>query len=265
MNIIEAMEKRKSVRSYSKEAVEKTVIEHLRESLNKNGSSLVKGNVRYEVITGYSKEAKTGFLFGIGRINAPAMIVGIYEEEEDLIEIGFCLEREVLYLVNEGYGACFLGTYDENALKAYCKLSENEHIGIVLVFGKPNTDSKFMNSAFRSIAGSTKRKSYEEIMLNANDYNENDKIVDIVKHAIMAPSGNNVQPVRFKLYDSKAVFYLKERRYLVDLGIFLAHFYLYCAVVYDNIEMIKIKEKQESVDGMQPMIMISWQEREKCH
>ena len=45
---------------------------------------MAKGNVRFEVITGYSKEAKTGFLYGLGRINAPAMIVGIYEEEEDL-------------------------------------------------------------------------------------------------------------------------------------------------------------------------------------
>ena len=84
MNNLEAMEQRKSVRSYINEEVEQSVIRHLEDSLSESHSSMAKGNVRFEVITGYSKEAKTGFLYGLGRINAPAMIVGIYEEEEDL-------------------------------------------------------------------------------------------------------------------------------------------------------------------------------------
>ena len=265
MNNLEAMEQRKSVRSYSNEEVEQSIIRHLEDSLAKSRSSMAKGNVRFEVITGYSKEAKTGFLYGLGKINTPAMIVGIYEEEEDLVEIGFCLEKEVLFLVKEGYGTCFLGTYDEKVLRSYCKLTQKEHIGIVLVFGKPNNDSRFMNGAFRNLAGSTKRKSYQEILLNANEYGEEDTIVNIVKHAIMAPSGNNVQPVRVAVQDKSAVFYLKDRHYLVDLGIFLAHFYLCCLEIYDNVEITKITQKQESVNGMEPMVMISWQERKTCH
>lgn len=265
MNNLEAMEQRKSVRSYINEEVEQSVIRHLEDSLSESHSSMAKGNVRFEVITGYSKEAKTGFLYGLGRINAPAMIVGIYEEEEDLVEIGFCLEKEVLFLVKEGYGTCFLATYDEKVLRSYCKLTENEHIGIVLVFGKPNNDSRFMNGAFRSLAGSTKRKSYQEILFNAKDYDEEDAIVSVVKHAIMAPSGNNVQPVRVAIQDKSAVFYLTDRHNLIDLGIFLAHFYLCCIEIYDNVEITKITQKQESVDGLEPMVMISWQERKTCH
>ncbi|MBP9996875.1 MAG: hypothetical protein KBT19_06315 [Lachnospiraceae bacterium] len=263
MNILEAMEQRKSVRSYRKEEVEERIITQLRDSLSQSRSSMAKDNIRFEVITGYSKEAKTGFLYGIGKIHAPAMIVGIYEEEEDLVEIGFCLEKEVLYLVKEGYGTCFLGTYDENTLKSCCKLTEKEHIGIVLVFGKPNEESRFMNGAFRNLAGSTKRKSYQEILLNAKEYDEHDAIVNVVKHAIMAPSGNNVQPVRVSVQGNKAVFYLKDSHCLIDLGIFLAHFYLCCLDIYDNVEITKIK--QESVNGMEPMVMISWQERKTCH
>lgn len=265
MNILEAIEQRKSVRSYSKEDIDERVITHLKDSLSQNHSSMINGNIRFEVLTGCSKKAKTGFLYGIGKINAPAMIVGIYEEEEDLVEIGFCLEKEVLYLVNEGYGTCFLGTYDENVLQSYCKLSEKEHIGIVLIFGKPNEDSRFMNGAFRNLAGSTKRKSYQEILFNAKEYDEHDAIVNVVKHAIMAPSGNNVQPVRVMVQDNGAILYLKDRHYLVDLGIFLAHFYLCCLEIYDNVEFTKIKQKQESVNGMEPMVMISWQERKTCH
>lgn len=265
MNIVDAIEQRKSVRSYSKEEVEESVIAYLKASLAVSSSSVLKGSVRYEVVTGYSKEAKTGFLYGIGKINAPAMIVGIYEEEEDLVEIGYCLEKEVLYLVREGYGTCFLGTYDEKVLGAYCKLTEKEHIGIVLVFGRPNTNSRFMNGAFRNIAGSTKRKSYREILLNAEEYDEKETIVGVVKHAIMAPSANNIQPVRVAVQENEAVFYLKDRQYLIDLGIFLAHFYLCCLEIYDNVEMIKIKQKRESVNGMEPMIEISWKERKICH
>lgn len=265
MNILEAMEQRKSVRSYSKEAVEERVITHVKDFLSQSVSTIAKGNVRFEVLTGYSKEAKTGFLFGLGKIDAPAMIVGIYEEEEDLVEIGFCLEKEALYLVKEGYGTCFLGTYDEVVLRETCKLTEKEHIGIVLVFGKPKEDSRFMNGAFRNLAGSTKRKTYQEILLNAKEYDEQDEIVNVVKHAIMAPSGNNAQPVRVIVKDNQATFYLKDKHYLVDLGIFIAHFYLCCLEIYDNVEIIKVEQKQELMNGMEPIVMITWQERKTCH
>ena len=35
--------------------------------------------------------------------------------------------------------------------------------------------------------------------------------------------------------------------------------------IYDNVEITKITQKQESVDGLEPMVMISWQERKTCH
>ncbi|MGN0352250.1 MAG: nitroreductase family protein [Roseburia sp.] len=266
MNYLEAMEQRKSVRSYCNEAVEESVITQIMDSLDKGRSSMTKGKIRFEAITGYRniKEAKKGFLFGIGKINAPAMIVGIYEEEEDLVEIVFLLEKEVLFLVEKGYGRCFLGTYDEKVLRSYCKLSEKEHIGIVLVLGKANADSRFMNGTFRNIAGSSRRKSYREILLNEEKYKEEDAIVDIVKHAIMAPSGNNCQPVRVIVQENKAVFYLKDRHF-IDLGIFLSHFYLCCLENYDNVEITKIINEQELVNGMEPMAVISWRERKTCH
>lgn len=265
MNLLEAMEQRKSVRSYSMEEVEERILTQLKDSLTQSSNFAEKSGARFEVLTGYSKEAKTGFLFGIGKIKAPGMIVGIYEKEEELIEIGFRLEQEVLFLVREGYGSCFLGTFDESALRSCCKLTDKEHIGIVLVFGKPNKDGSFMNGTFRSLAGSTKRKSYQEILLNANEYEEQSAIVDVVKHAIMAPSGNNMQPVRVMVRENQAVFYLKNRHSLVDLGIFLAHFYLCCLEIYDNVEVKKITQGQETIDGMESMITLSWQERSTCH
>lgn len=266
MNNLQAMEYRKSVRSYRNEEVEERVVTQVLDSLSKEQSGLTSGRIRFEAIVGDNnvKNAKTGFLFGLGKINAPAMIVAIYEDEQDLVEIGFRLEKEVLFLVKEGYGTCFLGTYDEKKLRHVCKLSEQEHIGVVLVFGKANEDSRFMNGTFRSIAGSTKRKSYQEILLNADEFTEEDAIVDVVKHAIMAPSGNNCQPVRVLIKENQATFYLRDN-HLIDLGIFMAHFYLYCLEIYDNVTITKIIQKQESVDGAEPMIMISWQERKTCH
>lgn len=265
MNNLEAMEKRKSVRSYCNEEVEGRVITQLRESLVAKNDNATKGNIRFEIITGYNKiiEAKTGFLFGLGKIYAPAMIVAIYEEKEDLIEIGFRLEQEVLFLMKEGYGSCFLGTYDEKVLRTYCSLEEREHIGVVLVFGKSKEESRFMNSTFRNIAGSSKRKDYREILLNAEEYREDDRIVDVVKHAIMAPSGNNRQPVRIVIKNRKATFYLIGE-HLLDLGIFMAHFYLCCSEIYDSVKITKTLQLPERVDVMQSMAVISWQERKTC-
>lgn len=260
MNNLEAMQHRKSVRSYLNEEVDNGIIEQIKTSLKEDGTGVQKGNVRFEIITGNCKEAKTGFLFGIGKINAPAMMVGIYEEKEDLVEIGFRLEREVLFLEKKGYGSCFLGTFNEKYLREHCNMTEKEHVGVVVVFGKADEQSRFMNGTFRKFAGSTKRKSYQEVLLNAHEYKENDVIVDIVKHAIMAPSGNNMQPVCVKVNNNEAVFYIKDNK-LIDLGIFLSHFYLYCIEIYDNVKITKNIQTQESVDGCIPMAKISWQER----
>ena len=171
----------------------------------------------------------------------------------------------MLYLTQEGYGSCFLGTYDEKVLRSQLKLSEKEQISIVLVFGKPNEESWFMNGTFRNIAGSTRRKSFRDILLNAEEFDEQDTIVDVVKHAIMAPSGNNVQPVRVMVHDNRAIFYLQDKHYLTDLGIFIAHFYLCCLEIYDNVEMTNIEKEPEPVNGMEPMITICWKERKTCH
>lgn len=266
MDYIAAMEQRKSVRSYRKEAPDEKIIAQLKELLEQSQSGTAKGKVRFVTVTEsrQMKEAKTGFLYGIGKIHAPAMVVGICEEEEDLTEIGFCMEKAALFLTAEGYGSCFLGTYDEKMLRSYCKLSGQEKIGIVLVFGKANTDSSFMNKTFRNLAGSSRRKPYPEILLNAEDYSEADTAVDAVKHAIMAPSGNNRQPVRVVIKENEAVFYLKDG-HLIDFGIFLANFYLYCLETYDNVSMTKNVKGREAADGMEPVAMIFWQERKACH
>lgn len=265
MNYVKAMEERKSVRNYEDAEVEEAVVKTLEASLSRKRPGISSGSIRFSILTAREavKEARTGFLYGIGKINAPAIIVGICEKPEDQLEIGFLLEREVLYLTEKGYGTCFLGTFQREALRTLCHLSDTEQISVVVAFGKKKSGT-FLNGGFRTLAGSTKRKNYREILWNAAEFSEASPLIDAVKHAIMAPSGNNRQPVRVLIKGTAASFYY-EKGCELDAGIFMAHFYLYCLDFYDKVMINKRNDKPEYLHGLEAAGSISWQEGTTCH
>lgn len=241
MNATMAIKARKSTRKYKDSNVNKELMAQVKQDLEEFAPIFSKAKVRFEILNSLkeTKNAKLGFLWGIGKINAPCCIVGICEDmDEGMKEIGFALEQEVLKITEAGYGTCWLGTFNAKALSDKCKLTDKEKIGVVVAVGVAKEDG-FMNTQFRQIAGSTKRKSIQEICLNHNDKNLDSQIIEMMELSILAPSANNMQPVRVAIENNRADFYLKSDS-SVDVGIFMSHFYL-CAIE-------KYKEVKVSVE-----------------
>jgi nitroreductase len=93
--------------------------------------------VRFEVLTpeDEAEAAKLGFLFGLGKINAPYCIIGICDNDLGMQELGFALEQEVLKLTSAGYGTCWFGTFDRKTLNVKLNIKENERISVAVAFG----------------------------------------------------------------------------------------------------------------------------------
>lgn len=225
------MEQRKSIRKYTADTIPGKELQELKKMLKEQKPMFMDATFRLELFENHKKnEAKLGYLFGMGRIKAPYCIAGIFKgEDKNMVEVGIALEKVVLYLTRLGLGTCYLGTFDREAVARMVHLSEGEHVGIVVALGYPAEG--FMNSGFRRLAGSTKRRAPEEISSyldykrGAGEYlKEHPRIREAVRLATLAPSANNLQPVRVVFKDGRAEVYIINGSY-VDAGIFLTHFY----------------------------------------
>lgn len=237
MGIKESIQIRKSVRRYKDICVESNVIIEMQKDLEKYTSKFGTSRVRFEILTAKDETevAKLGFLWGVGKINAPNCIIGIYEDDQGLQELGFALEPEVLKLTSAGYGTCWLGTFDRKALNLKFDIKEKEQIGVVIAFGIAQ-DGGFLNNNFRKFAGSTKRKDINEIWMNYPEMKVAEDIAELVKMSILAPSSNNGQPVRIIIKEKRADFFLIGNS-KIDIGIFMSHFYLCASEISDNVNV----------------------------
>lgn len=238
MNVEKVIRTRKSVRKYENAEINQELMNLIKQDLKQYVPVFHDTKVRFEVIDNVNrmKNSKLGFLWGLGKINAPCCIVGIYEDkEEGMLELGFALEQEVLKITENGYGTCWLGTFNKETFSDFCNLTEKEQIGIVIAVGKAKEED-FLNTRFRTMAGTIKRKTIQEICLNESQDTIDKEIINIIQLSILAPSGSNKQPVRVVIEDNKAYFYVLNERF-VDAGIFISHFYLCAKEVYGDVKV----------------------------
>ncbi len=222
--INEVIEQRHSVRKYRQDKVDDAILNKLRSNLDTYVSmgESSQGQARFQIIEN-AKDSGLGFLWGLGRINAPYCIASIVSTKEQELEVGFALEQQVLYLTEQGIGTCWLGTFDRKVLAAQCNLQDQESVCYVVAFGY-FTEKGFMNNGFRKIVGGHKRKPFQEICL-ADESELNPLAKEAISMAILGPSGNNAQPVRALPEEGAIHLYQKGDAY-VDTGIFLAHCYV---------------------------------------
>lgn len=209
MAIQEIIERRKSVRKYKSEPVDRHLLEQLQANLDKYISAFSNAKIRFQVINNYenTQKMRIGFLYGLGKINAPCCIAAICDNGEGMMEIGFALEQVVLKLTERGYATCWLGTFDKQAMANLCGLKGSEQIGIVIAVGYEE-DNAFINNEFRKVTRSNKRKKLEEICINSTLADIDDRVRQIIQLSILAPSANNVHLYALKLIITEPIFIL---------------------------------------------------------
>ncbi len=172
MNIIKT---RKSVRSYTDQNVEDEKITKVLEAARLAPSAKNKQCWRYMVI----KDAQT-----INEIckaakgnkwlkDAPVVIVACGNKDESFIrddfnyyaiDVAISFEHLVLVATEEGLGTCWIGSFEEDKIKAILNIPDEYDIIALTPLGYPKDKEKLWDKTVKFIAGSKKRKSFEEII-----------------------------------------------------------------------------------------------------
>jgi nitroreductase len=226
--LYEYIAKRKSVRKYEEEPLDKTALSEILEFAGK--AARLDKDIKTETHI-IPRDSVTLFL----PVKSPHYLMFTSEAKDGYLEnAGFILQQIDLFLSSKGYGSCYVGmALPSGEAKRAAKL---EYV-IVLAFGRPaeplyRTEiSQFKRRDLSAIADAS------ELLADMDSFDETAEILESVR---LAPSATNSQPW-FLITDKrrldffcekpsliKAIGYRKMNR--IDMGIALCH----CAVAAEH-------------------------------
>ena len=175
MKFIELVRKRKSMREYLPKPVPREIIDQCLEAARMAPSACNSQPWSFIVVDDKStiNEIVKKSMSGIYSMNkfvktAPVVIVAITEQsvytarmggmlrnvKYNLIDIGIACEHLVLQAVELGLGTCWLGWFNEKALKKVLGLPKSKHVDVAISMGYPDKTAEPRKKT---------RKSLEEI------------------------------------------------------------------------------------------------------
>ncbi len=240
--IMEVIKSRYSVRNYHPDKLSEEIKQQLREYVAEIKGPFVP-KVRLELINSFETLEKTGGKIGTyGFIKgAQDYIAAIVENGEmNLEELGYVVEKLILYAASLELGTCWLGaTFRRSEFAKLVALKENETMPIVTPIGYPVAKKSVMGSFVRFVAKSSQRKPRKEIFFNESfdrALKEKDakEYIEALEAVRLAPSASNKQPWRIlKKGDAYHFYLMKNKGYAeklgfdiqrIDMGIAMCHF-----------------------------------------
>ena len=235
--LYQAIYKRKSIRKYEKDRLEKKAIEEIKDFIN--NSKTLDPEIKFE-----AKIVSSDAVKSLLPIKSPHYLQFFSEEKGDyLLNAGFILQQLDLYLSANNLGSCWFGMAKPK--KEIMAESDLEYV-ITLVFGRPAEVSQ------RDSIEDFDRKPLSEIKEGKNHY-------DLLEAVRLAPSATNGQPWYFiseadqiHLYQLepnfiKKFFYEKMNR--IDMGIALTHLWLAAEEKDHKFKFQKFSEKPKDLEG----------------
>ncbi|MDW7650577.1 MAG: nitroreductase family protein [Bacillota bacterium] len=241
--LAEVIKSRYSVRTYRPEKLPDEVGDLLLQY-----AAGIKGpfgpQVRLEFIDGIEAVEKTGGKIGTyGIIKGAQHYIAAVGKNVDggLEQVGYVLEKLILYAASLGLGTCWLGgMFKRSQFAKLVDLQEDEILPAVTPVGYPGDKKTAIESFMRFAAGSNKRKPWRELFFNESFTSplEEKQVSKEYREALeavrLAPSASNKQPWRIVKQGRAYHFYLKlNKRYAsalgfniqkIDMGIAMCHF-----------------------------------------
>lgn len=178
-----------------------------------------------------------------GVIKGATEFIGAAVTDGELVleALGYSFERLILYATSLGLGTCWLGgTFHRGRFAEAIGAQQGQILPVISPIGYPSGQKRLVDSMLRSVAGSDRRKGWDELFFqntfshpltreNAGDY------AFALEMLRFAPSASNHQPWRvvkaedaFHFYETKsartAAFSFDMQR--IDMGIAACHFHL---------------------------------------
>jgi nitroreductase len=166
MDVFDAIEKRRSIRNYEPTPVPSEKMEKILEAARLAPSASNVQPRHFIVITDEErKKALSTGMFSKFLRQAPVVIVACGDEKKSPkwypIDVAIAVENMVLAATGEGLGTCWIGSFDENKVRAVLKIPENLRVVVLLAVGYPSGKEGFGYKVFRAVR---KRKSLGEIV-----------------------------------------------------------------------------------------------------
>jgi nitroreductase len=154
MDIFEAVQERKSIRSYQDKPVEREKIEKILEAGRLAPSAKNLEPWHFIAVTDAQKrKALSGGTWAKFLSQSPLVIVACGDKKASpdwyAIDVALAVENMVLTAVGEGLGTCCVGSFNEKDVKALLKVPENFEVLVMLAVGYPgdkiDLSSKLLN------------------------------------------------------------------------------------------------------------------------
>jgi nitroreductase len=235
MDMLAAIHKRFSVRSYAGRSVDPSVLEQLL-TFAENASHVSNVPTRVALVSGIDavKDVLTFMIGSYGFVNnAPHLLAGVLPEESETarIDLGYVLEQVVLEATRLGLGTCWItGTYNAERAGNALALTSGEVAAAVCALGYATKEGfgRLHTRIIRRLARGHKRKSLTEIVFSErwgeswSQQGTDPTLVAVLEHARLAPSAANLQPWRF-IVDGNQVTLAMMRPSWIDAGIVMSH------------------------------------------
>ena len=233
---------RKSIRTYSNIEIEPETKQIILDYMQSDSVGIFGNKVEFYWIDGGSDEFKDVKLGTYGVISGTKSFIAgkVSHSDKNFEDFGYCMEKLILFCTQMDIGTCWLGgTYKKTAFSASVGLQEDEFIPAVTPVGYFGTKKTTIDKMFRRVAGSDKRKPFEELFFS-NTFSmqlsekEMERYGFLLEMVRLAPSASNKQPWRVVVKDNALHFFLKRTpNYTknrlnsdlqrVDMGIAISH------------------------------------------
>ncbi len=241
LSVIEIIQKRKSVRSFTGKSLNEELIHNIKRYINQLSAPFgAKARVEFISTDTGEQSVKLG-TYGV--IRGARHFLALLIEEGPMAEVGagYLFEELILYCTQLGLGTCWLGaSFKAGDFLAQIDLRNNEKLVIISPVGYSKEKRTRIDSLMRMGAGSDRRKPFGSLFfkdsftvpLTPEDAGRYRVPLEMVR---FAPSGSNKQPWRIVKEQQAFHFYHQVSRFsLNDIGIALCHFELTCNELHLN-------------------------------
>jgi nitroreductase len=221
MPITELVKRRFSCRSYLKEPLDIFQIESINTLLSECRSGPLGSSLRFKLFAASveNQDALRG-MGTYGTIKNPAGFLAgaVDSSRKNLEDYGFALEKVILKITGMGLGTCWLGgLFTRSSFAQALGMAEGEIMPAVVSLGKIGDPERAKRSLIRRLAGSTKRKPWQEIFFNGGfqvpmTAEAAGKFAPLLEIVRWAPSASNKQPWRIVKTDEHWHFFLNRTK-----------------------------------------------------
>ena len=248
MSLIDIMDRRISVRTFSKELPEGELFDYMKRIIAKERKGPFGNRYSFTLIDiEDDKLTEMGKMTSYGVIKDARLYIGGYADPDDrsIIDYGYCFQDMLLELTVIDLGTCWMGgTFGRSFIAKSLSLPEGKVIPAISPVGFSMEKRAFADKVTRFLAGSKNRKAHNKLFFNYNGERELQPVItedlrspldEVFESVRFAPSASNKQPWRILIQDNMYHFYCDfDKKYnsmikgfniqSLDMGIALCHF-----------------------------------------